>query len=76
LRSGSTTGETLTSRPRQAGRQRGEKERYVHRNSVDIRGSLSRVPLDQVDRMHAAFTKSAMLHVTVWTRAYVDNPGW
>ena len=31
---------------------------------------------DQVDRMHAAFTKSVMLHVTVWTRAYVDNPGW
>jgi hypothetical protein len=27
---------------------------------------------EQVDRMHAAFTKSVMLHVTVWTRAYVD----
>jgi hypothetical protein len=31
---------------------------------------------DQIDRMHAAFTKSVMLHVTVWTRAYVDHPGW
>jgi hypothetical protein len=31
---------------------------------------------EQVDRMHAAFTKSAMLHVTVWTRAYADNPDW
>ncbi len=31
---------------------------------------------DQVDRMHAAFTKSVMLHVTVWTRAYVDNGRW
>lgn len=30
----------------------------------------------QVDRMHAAFTKSVMLHVTVWTRAYVDGPAW
>jgi hypothetical protein len=26
----------------------------------------------QVSRMHAAFTKSVMLHVTVWTRAYAD----
>jgi hypothetical protein len=25
----------------------------------------------QVDRMHAAFTKSVMLHVTAWTRPYV-----
>jgi hypothetical protein len=31
---------------------------------------------DQVDRMHAAFTKSVTLHVTVWTRAYVDNGRW
>ena len=30
----------------------------------------------QVDRMHAAFTRSVMLHVTVWTRAYVDNGRW
>ena len=30
---------------------------------------------EQIDRMQAAFTKSAMLHVTVWTRAYVDHPG-
>jgi Protoglobin len=30
---------------------------------------------EQVDRMHAAFTKSVMLHVTVWTRAYLEN-GW
>jgi Protoglobin len=33
-------------------------------------------PAEQVDRMHAAFTKSVMLHVTVWTRAYVEHPGW
>jgi Protoglobin len=32
--------------------------------------------LEQVDRMHAAFTKSVMLHVTVWTRAYVNAGGW
>jgi hypothetical protein len=31
---------------------------------------------EQVDRMHAAFTKSVMLHVTVWTRAYVDAAEW
>lgn len=31
---------------------------------------------EQVDRMHAAFTKSVILHVTVWTRAYVDNGSW
>ncbi len=30
----------------------------------------------QVDRMHAAFTKSVLLHVTVWTRAYVDGANW
>jgi hypothetical protein len=33
-------------------------------------------PPDQVDRMHSAFTKSVMLHVTVWTRAYTNDPGW
>ncbi len=31
---------------------------------------------EQVDRMHSAFTKSVMLHVTVWTRAYVDGASW
>jgi hypothetical protein len=31
---------------------------------------------EQVDRMHAAFTKSVMLHVTVWTRPYVDSGDW
>ena len=31
---------------------------------------------EQVDRMHAAFTKSVMLHVTVWTRAYADVTDW
>jgi hypothetical protein len=31
---------------------------------------------EQVDRMHAAFTKSVMLHVTVWSRAYVDAVMW
>ena len=30
---------------------------------------------NELDRMHAAFTKSVMLHVTVWTRAYLDS-GW
>ena len=33
-------------------------------------------PREQVDRMHVAFTKSVMLHVTVWTRAYVDGANW
>lgn len=37
--------------------------------------SVHGAPSEQVDRMHAAFTKSIMLHVTVWTRAYVDA-GW
>ncbi|MDP9843546.1 protoglobin domain-containing protein [Streptosporangium lutulentum] len=31
---------------------------------------------EQVDRMHAAFTKSVMLHVTVWTRPYVAAADW
>jgi hypothetical protein len=31
---------------------------------------------EEVNRMHAAFTKSVMLHVTVWTRAYVDAEMW
>jgi hypothetical protein len=31
---------------------------------------------EQVDRMHSAFTKSVMLHVTVWTRPYVDADQW
>ncbi len=30
---------------------------------------------EDVDRMHAAFTKSVMLHLTVWTRAY-NPPEW
>lgn len=30
----------------------------------------------EVDRMHAALTKSVMLHVTLWTRAYVDETNW
>jgi hypothetical protein len=30
----------------------------------------------QLDRMHAAFTRSVMLHVTVWTRAYADAADW
>lgn len=33
-------------------------------------------PPEQVDRMHAAFTKSVMLHVTIWTRAYADISDW
>ncbi|GLY80251.1 protoglobin domain-containing protein [Actinoallomurus iriomotensis] len=31
---------------------------------------------ERVDRMHAAFTKSVMLHVTVWTRACTGAAGW
>lgn len=31
---------------------------------------------EQVDEMHAAFTKSVMLHVTVWTRAYTPGSQW
>jgi hypothetical protein len=31
---------------------------------------------EAVDRMHAAFTKSVVLHVTVWTRAYTDAADW
>ncbi|MDP9167199.1 MAG: protoglobin domain-containing protein, partial [Actinomycetota bacterium] len=31
---------------------------------------------EQVDEMHAAFTKSVMLHVTVWTRAYTADDQW
>ncbi|MYS24036.1 Protoglobin [Streptomyces sp. DvalAA-14] len=30
----------------------------------------------ELDRMHAAFTKSVMLHVTLWTRAYVPAADW
>jgi hypothetical protein len=30
----------------------------------------------KLDRLHAAFTKSVMLHVTVWTRAYNDSSSW
>jgi hypothetical protein len=33
-------------------------------------------PREHVDRMHSAFTKSVMLHVTLWTRAYVDDDSW
>jgi Protoglobin len=33
-------------------------------------------PPEQVERMHSAFTKAVMLHVTVWTRAYVDGTNW
>jgi hypothetical protein len=33
-------------------------------------------PAEEVERMHAAFTRSVLLHVTVWSRAYVDGPLW
>ena len=29
-----------------------------------------------VERMHAAFTKSVLLHVTAWTRPYVSAENW
>ena len=38
--------------------------------------AVTGAPPEQVDRMHSAFTKSVMLHVTVWTRAYLDDPSW
>jgi hypothetical protein len=31
---------------------------------------------EHVERMHTAFTKSVMLHVTVWTRPYADAADW
>ena len=31
---------------------------------------------DELSRMHAAFTKSVILHVTVWTQPYVDAAMW
>jgi hypothetical protein len=30
----------------------------------------------EVSLMHAAFTKSVMLHVTLWTQPYVDAAVW
>jgi hypothetical protein len=42
------------------------------RDYLSARGATA----EQVDRMHAAFTKSVLLHVTVWTRAYVDDTVW
>lgn len=40
---------------------------YLSRDDYDPR---------DVDRMHAAFTKSVLLHVTAWTRPYVDAQNW
>lgn len=31
---------------------------------------------DDVEKMHAAWTKAVMLHVTVWTRPYVATENW
>ena len=31
---------------------------------------------EQIDAMHTAFTKSVMLHVTVWTGAYTSSDQW
>lgn len=31
---------------------------------------------DEVQQMHSGFTKSVMLHVTVWTRPYVPADNW
>jgi hypothetical protein len=33
-------------------------------------------PADAVERMHAAWVKAVMLHVTIWTRAYVSDDDW
>lgn len=35
-----------------------------------------RISAEHTDEMHAAFTKSVMLHVTVWTRAYTTDTQW
>lgn len=29
-----------------------------------------------VERMHAAWTKAAMLHMTLWTRSYARGEDW
>jgi len=31
---------------------------------------------EHIDEMHVAFTKSVMLHVTVWSRAYTTDSQW
>jgi hypothetical protein len=31
---------------------------------------------DDVERMHAAWTKAVILHVTLWSRAYLGEPDW
>ncbi|MBV9819872.1 MAG: hypothetical protein JOZ07_16190 [Solirubrobacterales bacterium] len=33
-------------------------------------------PADDIDALHAAFTKAVMLNVTLWTRAYVATEDW
>src|SRR4051812_31863959 len=33
-------------------------------------------PPDEVEHMHAAWCKAVMLHVTLWTRAYVAESDW
>ena len=59
----------------------GEGEQVAHRDVVQRIGVVglgllgARVPQPDLV-MHSAFMKSVMLHVTVWTRAYVDDPGW
>ncbi|MFC7641749.1 protoglobin domain-containing protein [Streptosporangium lutulentum] len=49
------------------------RRRHRHRPRLSRRRGAS---AEQVDRMHAAFTKSVMLHVTVWTRPYVAAADW
>jgi Protoglobin len=48
---------------------------FVMATARDYLGATG-APAEQVDRMHSAFVKSVMLHVTVWTRAYVDGSSW
>lgn len=31
---------------------------------------------EEVERMHAAWTNVVIVHVTLWSRAYVGEPDW
>ena len=43
---------------------------------ASTRDYLARDAPDQLDAMHAAWTKAVMLNVTLWTRPYVDAENW
>jgi len=44
--------------------------------TASTRDYLARDAPDQLDAMHAAWTKAVMLNVTLWTRPYVDAENW